>query len=144
MKLIELFAIPATVLALSLPVFAVEGVESTRVQFAQVAALDGPAGALGTGMRAGILAAFAEAVGAPVSLAADEGAKAKLRALTEEAIGRGVFGVPTFAAPTENGHELFWGVDAFDMLKAWLADGTMFSREPYAHLDGIEVGIRRK
>ncbi|MCB1340141.1 MAG: ABC transporter substrate-binding protein [Pseudooceanicola sp.] len=61
MKLIELFAIPATVLALSLPVFAVEGVESTRVQFAQVAALDGPAGALGTGMRAGILAAFAEA-----------------------------------------------------------------------------------
>ena len=90
------------------------------------------------------LAAFAEAVDAPVSLAADEGAKAKLRALTEEAIGRGVFGVPTFAAPTENGHELFWGVDAFDMLKAWLADGTMFSREPYAHLDGIEVGIRRK
>ena len=83
-------------------------------------------------------------MGASVSLAADEGAKAKLRALTEEAIGRGVFGVPTFAAPTENGHELFWGVDAFDMLKAWLADGTMFSREPYAHLDGIEVGIRRK
>ena len=90
------------------------------------------------------LAAFAEAVGAPVSLATDDSAKAKLRALTEEAIGRGVFGVPTFAVPTGNGHELFWGVDAFDMLKAWLADETMFTREPYAHLDKIEVGIRRK
>lgn len=91
------------------------------------------------------LAAFAEAVGAPLSLATDDTAKARLRALTEEAIGRGVFGVPTFAAPVERGgHELFWGVDAFDMLKAWLADNAMFTREPYAHLDAIEVGITRK
>lgn len=38
-----------------------QGVDETTVTFAQVAALDGPAGALGTGMRRGILAAFEEA-----------------------------------------------------------------------------------
>ncbi len=38
-----------------------QGISATEVTFAQVAALDGPAGALGTGMRQGILAAFEEA-----------------------------------------------------------------------------------
>ena len=37
-----------------------QGISATEVTFAQVAALDGPAGALGTGMRQGILAAFEE------------------------------------------------------------------------------------
>lgn len=37
------------------------GVTSTRIVFGQVAALAGPAAALGSGMRTGILAAFAEA-----------------------------------------------------------------------------------
>jgi ABC-type branched-subunit amino acid transport system substrate-binding protein len=37
------------------------GIAPDAVKFAQVAALDGPAGALGAGMRDGILAAFAEA-----------------------------------------------------------------------------------
>jgi ABC-type branched-subunit amino acid transport system substrate-binding protein len=38
-----------------------QGVTDKEIAFAQVAALDGPAGALGGGMRQGILAAFAEA-----------------------------------------------------------------------------------
>ncbi|MEL6476704.1 MAG: ABC transporter substrate-binding protein [Pseudomonadota bacterium] len=38
-----------------------EGITDTSVAFAQVAALEGPAGALGTGMRLGMLAAFEEA-----------------------------------------------------------------------------------
>ena len=42
-------------------VSASDGIEDGVVHFAQVAALDGPAGALGSGMRDGILAAFAEA-----------------------------------------------------------------------------------
>ncbi|MEM1076703.1 MAG: ABC transporter substrate-binding protein [Pseudomonadota bacterium] len=37
------------------------GVDDKTVKFAQVAALEGPAGSLGSGMREGILAAFAEA-----------------------------------------------------------------------------------
>jgi len=38
-----------------------EGITANSVTFAQVAAMEGPASALGTGMRAGILAAFEEA-----------------------------------------------------------------------------------
>lgn len=90
------------------------------------------------------LAAFAEAVGAPAILARDDAAKAKLRASTDEAVALGVFGVPTFSIPTETGHELFWGVDAMDMLIDWLADDGMFGREPYAHLAHVEVGVVRR
>lgn len=46
---------------LALPAIAEQGVNTTSVRFAQVAALEGPAGALGSGMRTGMLAAFAEA-----------------------------------------------------------------------------------
>ena len=42
------------------PLAADQGVTDTTISFAQVAALDGPAGALGTGMRQGMLAAFEE------------------------------------------------------------------------------------
>lgn len=45
---------------MALPAFADEGVSDTTVQFAQVAALDGPAAALGLGMQQGIQAAFEE------------------------------------------------------------------------------------
>jgi len=45
----------------ALPALATEGVQADRINFAQVAALDGPAAALGNGMRDGILAAFEEA-----------------------------------------------------------------------------------
>ncbi|MBC7281697.1 DsbA family protein [Hoeflea sp.] len=90
------------------------------------------------------LAAFAEATGLPVSLADDAAAKAALRASTDRAIERGVFGVPSFVCQTASGHEVFWGVDAFDMLLAWLDDEAMFDREPYRHLDAVTVGIERK
>jgi 2-hydroxychromene-2-carboxylate isomerase len=90
------------------------------------------------------LADFARTVGAPVERASDERAKARLRALTEEAAARGVFGVPTFDVETAAGRELFWGVDSLDMLNDWLADPALFEREPYAHLEGVEIGVVRK
>jgi 2-hydroxychromene-2-carboxylate isomerase len=43
--------------------------------------------------------------------------KARLRQQTDEAIGRGVFGVPTM----EVGDELFWGYDDFPYLERFLA-----------------------
>ena len=46
---------------LPLQAMAEDGVTADRVVFGQVAAFEGPAGALGTGMRAGIMAAFQEA-----------------------------------------------------------------------------------
>ena len=51
-----------------------------------------------------------------VARAGDAGAKSKLRAQTDEAIARGVFGVPTIAA----GDELFWGYDDWPQLARFL------------------------
>ncbi|MBO9395592.1 ABC transporter substrate-binding protein [Shimia sp. R9_2] len=51
----------ATIAALPIFANAEQGITDTSVTFAQVAALDGPAAALGTGMRLGIMAAFEEA-----------------------------------------------------------------------------------
>ena len=48
-------------LTLAPAAYAAQGITSDSVAFAQVAALDGPAGALGTGMQQGIRAAFEEA-----------------------------------------------------------------------------------
>jgi 2-hydroxychromene-2-carboxylate isomerase len=90
------------------------------------------------------IAAFAEAVGIPLELAADDRAKAALRANTDRAIGHGVFGVPSLVCASGSRHEVFWGVDAFDMLLAWLDDETLFECEPYRHLDDVTIGIERK
>jgi hypothetical protein len=90
------------------------------------------------------LSAFAAAIGVPVSLAEDDAAKSALRANTDKAIAQGVFGVPSFIVPTASGHEVFWGVDAFDMLLAWLDDPQLFEREPFRHLDDVSIGIARK
>lgn len=53
---------------------------------------------------------------APARDPASAEVKAELRAATDEAIARGVFGVPTF----ELDGRLFWGLDAVPMLRAAL------------------------
>jgi 2-hydroxychromene-2-carboxylate isomerase len=52
-----------------------------------------------------------------VAQAGDADCKARLRTQTDEAIARGVFGVPTTAV----GEELFWGYDDFPHLELHLA-----------------------
>ena len=54
-------AFGAALAAASGPLAAEQGVTDTTIRFAQVAALEGPAAALGTGMRQGMVAAFEEA-----------------------------------------------------------------------------------
>ena len=61
MKNSKLFSLLAAGLMAATPLTAQQGVTDTSVDFAQVAALDGPAGALGVGMQMGIQAAFQEA-----------------------------------------------------------------------------------
>ncbi|WP_424934600.1 ABC transporter substrate-binding protein [Amaricoccus macauensis] len=51
----------ASMVTAASPLFAEQGITADEVSFAQVAALDGPAAALGTGMELGVLAAFNEA-----------------------------------------------------------------------------------
>src|SRR5262249_59486897 len=48
-------------LAVVLPAVAEDGVSADKITFGQAAALSGPAGALGQGMKIGMEAAFAEA-----------------------------------------------------------------------------------
>ncbi|MFW2543071.1 ABC transporter substrate-binding protein [Primorskyibacter sp. 2E107] len=57
----KLSAMAAIVLATPGFVQAAQGIDGQQVRFAQVAALEGPAAALGQGMRLGLQAAFAEA-----------------------------------------------------------------------------------
>jgi 2-hydroxychromene-2-carboxylate isomerase len=66
--------------------------------------------------------------------------KDALRRNTEEAIGRGVFGVPTLAI----GDELFWGADATGMALDFVAAGCRFDDPEYARIAALPVGASRK
>jgi len=56
---------------------------------------------------------------------ADPAVKDALRANTDAAIARGVYGVPTF----DIGGELFWGDDALPMMLDFLADPGLFEND---------------
>lgn len=63
-----------------------------------------------------------------------------LREHTEEAISRGVFGVPTFAVRDQ----LFWGSDLTDMLLDYLANPKLFSTDAMARIDNLPMGVERR
>ncbi len=66
--------------------------------------------------------------------------KATLKANGERAIAAGVFGVPTAAV----GSELFWGVDATDMLLACAGGDPFFSSPEYRRAYDLPVSLQRK
>jgi 2-hydroxychromene-2-carboxylate isomerase len=65
--------------------------------------------------------------------------KAELRANTDAAIARGVFGVPTF----ELEGRLFWGLDALPMLRAALLGDAWFSGPTWDQASLPRPGIER-
>lgn len=69
---------------------------------------------------------------------ADVAVKSALRANTEAALARGVFGVPTL----DVGGELFWGNDATPMIEDWLAEPARFSGGEYARIASLP-GVQR-
>lgn len=78
-------------------------------------------------------------------LAADEliarqRVKDALAANGRQAIDRGVYGVPTF----DTGKELFWGLDATDMLLDYLADPAVFDDPEMRRIADLPVGASRK
>ncbi len=85
-----------------------------------------------------VLAARLE-VDDPDALVSQPEVKSALRENTEEAIRRGVYGVPTFAV----GDELFWGADLTDMLLDYLTDPGLFSRGEMARIDAMPMGVER-
>jgi len=74
----------------------------------------------------------------PIRLA-DPGVKGKLRKNTEEAAERGVFGVPSLVIDGE----VFWGADAFDFAKSFLADPAVVRNEEMRRVDALPVGAAR-
>lgn len=66
--------------------------------------------------------------------------KAQLRQNTEQAIARGVFGVPTFAL----GGDLFWGEDATPMLLHCLASPAWLQSDEVRRISDLPVGVRRE
>jgi len=66
--------------------------------------------------------------------------KDELRRNTDEAIARGVFGVPTLAL----GDALFWGADATAMAADYVAAGCRFVDPEYARVAALPIGVERK
>ncbi len=72
-------------------------------------------------------------------LIATQEVKDALRKNTDEAIARGVFGVPTLAL----GDALFWGADATAMAADYAAAGCRFTDPEYARVAELPVGAER-
>ena len=70
---------------------------------------------------------------------ADPEVKDALRRNTDEAIARGVFGVPTLAV----GDELFWGVDVTAMAVEYAMAGCRYDDPEFARVSSLPVGASR-
>jgi 2-hydroxychromene-2-carboxylate isomerase len=75
----------------------------------------------------------------PQALASAE-VKDALRRNTEEAAKSGVFGVPTLVIDGEQ----FWGADAIEFAKAFLADPGVLRNAEMKRIDALPVGAARK
>ena len=69
----------------------------------------------------------------------DPEVKQALRRNTDEAIARGVFGVPTIAV----GDELFWGDDATAMAVDYAMAGCRYADAEYARVSALPIGAAR-
>jgi hypothetical protein len=65
--------------------------------------------------------------------------KEQLRRYTDEALARGVFGVPTLAI----GDTLFFGADAMDMARDYVHGGCRFDDAEYERVAALPEGVRR-
>ena len=66
--------------------------------------------------------------------------KDQLRANTEEAAARGVFGVPSFVIDGE----VFWGADAVDFAQAFLRDRAVLRNDEMRRVDTLPVAAARR
>lgn len=68
-----------------------------------------------------------------------EVAKLQLKKNTDEAIAKGVFGVPAF----EVDGRIFWGLDALPMLRGYLMADPWFAEPAWESVRQISIGIAR-
>ena len=91
------------------------------------------------GDSADALAPVMAKLGVSASTLADAEVKATLRRNTEEAIARGVFGVPTL----EVDGTMFWGNDAHAFALAALADPALLQAAEMRRVSALPIGISR-
>jgi 2-hydroxychromene-2-carboxylate isomerase len=70
----------------------------------------------------------------------DAQVKAELKANTDGAIAQGIFGVPTI----EVDDQLFWGLDALPMLRAYLQNDPWFESPAWLTAGQLPTGVVRK
>ncbi len=87
-----------------------------------------------------ILTELARALNIKPSRIADPDVKDALRLATEQAAARGVFGVPTLIVDGQ----LFWGADALDFVKAYLADPAIVTTDEMQRVTSLPIGATRK
>jgi 2-hydroxychromene-2-carboxylate isomerase len=83
-----------------------------------------------------IVADLANALNVPQKGLGATEVKQSLRAATEQAADRGVFGVPTLRV----GQQLFWGSDAVDFAAAYLADPGVLDTEQMKLAEATPMG----
>ena len=66
--------------------------------------------------------------------------KNQLKNNTEQAIAKGVFGVPTFAIDDK----LFWGLDALPMVRQYVEKAPLFVETDWQSVEAIKPGITRR
>jgi 2-hydroxychromene-2-carboxylate isomerase len=70
----------------------------------------------------------------------DADVKAELKANTASAVSQGVFGVPTLVVDGQ----LFWGLDALPMLRAYLLGDAWFDSPSWQAVGQVAIGVTRK
>lgn len=80
-----------------------------------------------------------EGFGTAAEETADPAVKEQLQRITDQAIDRGVFGVPTIILQ----ERLFWGVDMTDMVISYLDNPALFDNDEYRRVEQLPVGKAR-
>lgn len=86
-----------------------------------------------------IVSDLADSIGVELARITDPGVKSALKQQSDEAIARGVFGVPSLGI----GDHLFWGADASGLVEAYLADTSLFDTEEMRRSAMLPIGALR-
>ena len=76
---------------------------------------------------------------APARDPSSDEVKGELKTFTEDAIARGLFGVPSM----EVDGRIFWGFDALPMLRGYLQGDTWFQGAEWDSVAGLPAGVKR-
>jgi 2-hydroxychromene-2-carboxylate isomerase len=87
-----------------------------------------------------VLTALARSLDVDQSRLSEQDVKDALRLETEQALARGVFGVPTLIVD----EQLFWGADATDFARAYLADPGIVATDEMKRVTMLPMGASRK